>query len=222
MNSQAPPAPRRENVPGQNRLLDRVLIVAAAAYLIWVGLVGIGTGGHATADLVFEGRPWLLLTSSLEITPEFGWAQWLLLAGVVSAVIYRLGPRLWWAAALAGHVGAALISYTAIEVATQVGSESARISADQSDFGVSIVLASSLGALTASGLPAVRRPESTSNRADRAAVAIGLLGLVGMTVFSVGWYDIQHLIGYAIGFFLTRYLVGREPWRTRSRPAAGD
>ena len=54
---------QRESGTGQHRLLDHILIIAAAAYLIWIGLVGIGTGGHATADLVFEGRPWLLLTS---------------------------------------------------------------------------------------------------------------------------------------------------------------
>ncbi|MBK5110249.1 MAG: hypothetical protein JJE10_02650 [Thermoleophilia bacterium] len=197
------------------RLLDRILIAAAGVYLVWIAAVGAGSGWHATADLVFEGRVWLLLSSSLEITPEFNWAQWILLAGITAAVIYRLGPRIWWTVALTGHVGAALVSYTAIEIATQAGSASARTSAGQTDFGVSIVLAASLGALTASGLTGRRgrngdlagTDRATPTRADRAALAVGLLGLAGMAAFSIGWYDIQHLVGYAIGFFLTRYLV---------------
>lgn len=184
--------------------LDYVLIAAAVVYLIWVGLIGTGAGGHATADLVFEGRPWLLLTSSLDITPGFEWAQWLLLAGATAAVVCRLGPRIWWVVVIAGHLGAALVSYTVIEIATQAGSESARTSADQADFGISIVLAASLGALTASGLTA----GGPTTGADRLALVAGLLGLAGMAAFSVGWYDIQHLIGYAIGFFVARYLVG--------------
>lgn len=197
--------------------LDIFLIAAAVAYLAWVGLIGTGAGGHATADLVFEGRPWLLVTSSLDITPEFDWAQWLLLTGVAITVIYRLGPRIWWIVAIAGHLGAALVSYTAIEIATQAGSESARVSAGQADFGVSIVLAASLGALTASGLTPARAGGRSSG--DRFALGAGLVGLAGMAAFSVGWYDIQHLIGYAIGFFLSRFLIGRSNPGGHPRPA---
>lgn len=204
----------------RGRTLDIVLIISALSYLLWTGLIGTSAGAHSSADLVFDGRVWLLASSSLDITPEFDLIQWLILAATMSLVIYRQGPRLWWAAAIAGHVGAALISYSLIESAVLLGSKSAEVSAGQADFGVSIVLAASLGALTASGLTARRLENGGRARGDRFALVTGLVGLVGMAAFSIGWYDIQHLIGYAIGFFLARYLIRRDFWATGSSPVA--
>jgi len=190
--------------------LDLALILLAAAYLVFVGLGGAGHEWYASADRVADGKFWLLLTSALNVVVDLDEVQWLLLALVTAAVIYRLGPRLWWTVSLTGHVVSAIVSYGVIEIAVGLGSNSAEITARQSDYGISIVLAAGLGALTASGLLA--RERGPVGTADRAALIVGLLGLAGMFVVSFGWYDSQHLIGYVIGFFLTRYLVSRKVW----------
>jgi hypothetical protein len=192
--------------------LDLCLILLAGIYLAYVGLSGVGHEWYASADRVTEGKVWLLLTSALNVVVELDEAQWALLALTVVAVIYRLGPRLWWAAALSGHIVAAIVSYAAIELAIAFGSGSAEITAGEADYGVSIVLAASLGALTASGLLARERKSGRMDLADRLALAFGLVGLAGMIAVSYGWYDSQHLIGYVIGFFVTRHLVNRKVW----------
>jgi len=193
--------------------LDLFLILLAMAYLAFVGLGGVGHEWYASADRVTDdGKVWLLFTSALNVVVELDEVQWVLLALTTGAVIYRLGPRLWWAVALSGHVVSAIVSYVLIEIAVAFGSGSAAASARESDYGISIVLASGLGALLASALLARGRSGGRMDTGDRVALCCGLLGLAGMLAVSFGWYDSQHLIGFVIGFFLTRYLVERRTW----------
>ena len=192
--------------------LDLCLILLAAAYLAYVGLSGVGPEWYASADRVADGKVWLLLTSGLNVVVELDAAQWALLAITVAVVIYRLGPRLWWTVALAGHVLSAVIIYAAIEIAVRLGSASAETTAAEADYGISIVLAASLGALTASALLARERKPAGMDPGDKVALALGLCGLLGMIAVSFGWYDSEHLIGYTIGFLLTRFLVRRKVW----------
>lgn len=192
--------------------LDLCLILLAGTYLAYVGLSGVGHEWYASADRVAEGKVWLLLTSGLNVVVELDEAQWALLAITVAVVIYRLGPRLWWIVALTGHVLSAVIVYAAIEVAVWLGSSSAEATAAETDYGISIVLAASLGALTASALLARERKEGGMDPGDKVALALGICGLLGMIAVSFGWYDSEHLIGYTIGFFLTRILVRRKVW----------
>jgi len=187
--------------------IDRLLIALAAAYLAVVAFGISGPGLHSSADRVADGDLWLLLTSALNVVPELDVPQWILLAASVAVVIWRHGPRLWWSVALAGHVGAAVVSYAVIGLAVALGSGSADATAGESDYGISIVLAATLGALAAGGfaVPAARR-----TRTDVGAMVLGLVGLAGMIAFSVGWYDMQHVIGYAIGFVLCGWLLERR------------
>ena len=195
---------------------DGVLILLAAAYLAVIAIGVPGSDLHSSVDRVADGDVWLLLTSALNVVPELDIPQWFLLAASITVVILRCGPKLWWSVALAGHVGAALISYLVIGLAIAFGSGSADTTAAESDYGISIVLAATLGALAASGF-AVPRTERT--RGDRISIVLGLIGLAGMIAFSVGWYDMQHVIGYAIGFVLTGWLLDRGTFRwARPRP----
>lgn len=164
-----------------------------------------------------SGDLWLLLTSALNIVPELDVPQWIALAASAGIVIWRHGPKIWWTVALAGHIGAALISYAVIGLAIWLGSGSADQAAGQSDYGVSIVLAATLGALAAGGFSV---PSSSRSRGDRICMTIGLIGLAGMIAFSIGWYDMQHVIGWAIGFVLGGWLLVRQVFGW-NRPQAG-
>ena len=186
--------------------IDRLLIFLAAAYLAVIAIGISGAGLHASADKVGSGDVWLLLTSALNVVPELDIPQWLLLAAAIGLVIWRHGPKLWWTVALTGHIGAALISYAVIGLAVLLGSGSADQAAGQSDYGISIVLAATIGALAAGGFSV---PAGERSRADRICIGLGLVGLAGMIAFSVGWYDMQHVIGFAIGFILTGWLLNR-------------
>ncbi|MGK2956390.1 MAG: hypothetical protein ACSLFI_12065 [Solirubrobacterales bacterium] len=209
MTEVEPASGRRVRVPG---VFDLGLIALAIIYVVYVGTSGVGSHYYASADRVTDdGRVWLLATSALEVVKTLDTVQWVMLAGAVGLAIYRLGPRIWWAVALTGHIGSAIISYGIIELAILLDSGSADRTAAQADFGVSIVLAASLGAVMASAIDASRQ-EGAMSRGDRVALCIGLLGLLGMIAFSFGWYDVQHLIGYGIGFFLARTLAKNPFW----------
>lgn len=204
---------RPSRLPG---FFDLGLIGLAIGYLIFVGVGGVGAGLYSSADRVTDdGRVWLLFTSALDVVNTLAVVQWVLLATAVILVIYRLGPRIWWVVAIGGHIGAAIVSYTAIEIAIALGSQSANHTATQTDYGISIVLAATLGALAASVLPSRRADYARMDRADHAALWFALLGLVGMVAVSFGWYDIQHLIGYGIGFVVAGSVRSRPGWQVK-------
>ena len=196
---------------------DWLLIFLTAAYLVVIAVGVAGSNLHSSAERVAEGDVWLLLTSALNVVPELDIPQWILLAASITVVVWRCGPKLWWSVALAGHVGAALISYLVIGLAVAIGSGSADTTAAESDYGISIILAATLGALAASGFAV---PSSARTRGDRVSIVLGLIGLAGMIAFSVGWYDMQHVIGYAIGFVLTGWLLDRGTF-SWTRPRFG-
>ena len=196
---------------------DRLLIACVVLYLAVITAGVAGSDLKASADQVSDGDVWLLMTSSLKIVPTLEIPQLLLLAAAITVVVWRHGPKLWWSIAAVGHIGAAIVSYAVIALAIWLGSESANQTAATSDYGISIVLAATLGAMMAGGL-SVARDDRT--RADKVIIGLGFLGLIGMIAFSVGWYDMQHVIGYGIGFILSAWLLDRETF-VWARPQFG-
>ena len=91
-------------------------------------------------------------------------------------VIARAGAWFWWRAALAGHIGSALIAYALIWMA---GAE-ARVP----DYGVSCVLGASWGDLLA--LPGRRW--------------VGLVGALALLPLSFSWLGLEHPLSIALGF----------------------
>jgi hypothetical protein len=200
--------------------LDRLLIVLAVAYFAVAAIWDFGDWVRASADEVGDGRVWVLFTSSLEVAGSVPLLQVLLGAAVAAAVIVREGPRLWWVVAVVGHVGSGLIAYGIIGLAELLDSRSAERVADNADYGVSCVLAASLGALAMSGALALgRRQGRRARRWDGAALGFGLLGMVGLLPVSFGWYDVEHPISYALGAAFAWLIIRR---RSRSAPASGQ
>ena len=207
------PKDQHGKVPG---VFDLGLIALAVVYLAFIGVSGVGADLYSSTDEVTDdGRIWLLVTSALNVVSTLATVQWILLAAAVVFAMFRIGPRIWWVVAISGHIGAAIISYAIIELAIALGSQSANHTAAQADYGVSIILAATLGAITASALPFRRTADHPRDTGDRAALWIGLVGLAGMLVVSFGWYDVQHPLGYAIGFLLGGWLLSRPGWQMK-------
>lgn len=186
---------------------DWLLIWLAVTYFAVVAVTDFGSSFRSSAEAVGEGEVWTLLTSALEVDGSLPGLQLLLTAIVAGAVIVREGPRLWWAVALAGHVGSALIAYGIIGLAGLLDSTSADRVADDPDYGVSCVLAASLGALAVSGYLGTRRREDPG---DRVALFGGLLGLVALVPLSFGWYGVEHPIAYLLGAGVTALALHRR------------
>jgi hypothetical protein len=178
---------------------------AAAAYLVAVvalEIAGVDSASlQASADLVADGEVWRLFTSAL-VVDGVAAPQIALTALAAFAVIRLQGAVVWWAAALVGHVGSALIAYAIIGIAIALGSNGAEAAANDPDFGISCVLGASLGALFASGWRVV-----------------GAAGFVLLLPFSLDWYGPEHPLSFVLGALVVG-IAGRLRWRQPVEGAA--
>ena len=157
------------------------LCALTAAYF---AVAAVGIVVPASAEAVAHGRVWLLLTSALAAQGPVPLAQVALAAAVAAFAIGRIGAAAWWRAALAGHVGSALIVYALIGLA---GAERA---ASTPDYGVSCVLGASFGALlTVKGAPRV----------------IGVVGTLALLPLSLTRIGLEHPLSVAIGAAVTAW-----------------
>ena len=120
-------------------------------------------------------------------------------------MIRRAGPRVWWVAALVGHVVSALLAYASIGVAIALGSDSADRVADDWDFGVSCVLAAQTGVLFADALGRVRArradPPPAGGRARPVDLALLVItsGALVVWLATISWYGVEHPLAFALG-----------------------
>jgi hypothetical protein len=178
---------------------------------IWFALVALpdaGQSARSSFDRVLDGELWVLGTSSLQVAGYARGLQVLLLALLTALLIPREGPRDWWLVAIAGHVGSALIAYAVIALGIGLGFRSADAVSSQTDFGISCVMAALIGALAASGGLAMR--EGRAGRGDAVFLYAGLAGFVCLIPFSIGWYDVQHVIAWLLGAAVTWGLTQRR------------
>jgi hypothetical protein len=120
-------------------------------------------------------------------------------------VIRREGAFVWWIAALVGHIGSALISYGIVALAAASGSNAAENADNDPDYGISAVLAATLGALLTSGLRA----------RDRAVTAVGIVALLALLPFSIGWLELQHPLAFGLGATVVLRLGSANPGSLR-------
>jgi hypothetical protein len=165
---------------------DAALGALAAGYF---AVAAVGVVAPASAEAVARGRLWLLLTSALAAQPPLPFVQVVGTAAVAALVSRRLGVRAWWRAALAGHVGSALIAYALIFLA---GAQSA---ATNADYGVSCVLGASLGALLTTR--------------DRLGRVVGVVGALALLPLSLSWLGLEHPLAVALGALSARAAAAR-------------
>lgn len=190
--------------------LERLGLGLAAGYL--VALVGLEvlrrTASWPDPDLlastpsgVARGDLEALLTSALVVAGA-PFAQILGTAVTAVLVIRRLGARVFWATALAAHVGATLIAYLGVGLLWFVARGDVDHVVDQPDYGISCVWAGSVGALLAAHL-AERHPRVL------AAVATGVGLLLALVPPSGGLAAVEHGLAFALGA-LTAGLLARR------------
>ena len=187
---------------------DRGLALLAVAYFAAVARGFPDADLRASAEAVADGRLWLLLTSALDGQGDAPLLQVSAAAAVAALVVAREGPLAWWASALAGHVGSALLAYAAIGAAVALGSSGAERVAGRPDFGVSCVLGGGVGALLVSGVVSLRRDRAAPRdggartgpaRGDVLATAVGVAGALVLLPGSLGWYGVEHPLSIALG-----------------------
>jgi hypothetical protein len=174
--------------------------VVVVTILVRSGTLAV-SGPGSSVDEVADGNLLGLLTSGLPVDGPLVVPQIVLGALAAAVVIRREGAAVWWIAALVGHVGSALLSYGIVGLASALGSQAADNAQNDPDYGISAVVAATLGALLASGLRA----------ADRAVTAVGVVAFVALLPFSIGWLDIQHPLAFGLGAAVVLRLGSRDP-----------
>ena len=171
----------------------RALTLLAVAYFLAVGasvVLDLEPGSLASSpSRLADGEVWRLATSALIVDGRLPLVQVALAAAASFAVIRAFGAVAWWGAVLTAHVGSALVTYALIGLFDLLGAGSAERAAGDLDYGVSIVITGSLGALFAGSWRHGRR--------DVAGVAV--LGLLAFLPLSLDWYGLEHPLGFLFG-----------------------
>jgi hypothetical protein len=189
---------------------ERAAALLAAAYFALVALdvVLAGDGLWTPHELAASpsrlggGDLPRLLSSALVVEGAWPLAQVAAAALAAVAVVRRHGAWAWWGTALSAQVGSALVVYAAVALAA------AGVDRDL-DYGVSVVLTGSLGALFAGALLG----------GERGLAALCALALAAFVPFSLSWYGLEHPLGFGFGaaFLLAWEEGGRRRCRARRR-----
>jgi len=194
---------------------DRVVLGCAAAFVVAVaaGIVLRRSGVDLVAPfsageriVVDDVQVWRLLSSGLIVRGALPFLQ---LAGLVVAalvVIRRQGPVRWAAAAVGGHVLSAVIAYWVLQVEVWKGHDGAYAAAGGHDYGISCLVAGTLGALCADAALRWRRGAG----AKEGALAVVLVLLAVATVpLALSWYGVEHGLSFLVGALVIA-LAGRR------------
>jgi hypothetical protein len=178
--------------------------LAAAAWLAAVVVIAVlrAITGHpvpaglaSSADAVAEGRLWLLGASALVAQGALPAIQIAATVVLVWGVVRHLGGPVFWAVALAAHVGTTVVTDAGIGLLALVDPSDGHRIAAAHDYGISAIAAGCVGALAVAGaLGAVPRP--------RVAVGLGVAALLACVVLipaDAELADVEHLVALLVG-----------------------
>jgi hypothetical protein len=193
-------------------------MVRMSALLTWLVLVVGLTVATADKSLsvdvlassprkIEQGKVWFLLTSGLVVQHpiEISLACFFVLAGLMLAVC---GLRLFWIAAVTGHVVSTVLAYGAFATVRAVDPRSFQPLLSSPDYGVSAISAAWLGAIAAAGW---RRRGLTTRGRIGIAFAVLAVAVFGYTLRGgLNILDSDHVIAFVIGVGLVVALPRRE------------
>lgn len=207
---------------------DRVVLVTAGVVvaLIAAGIVLRRSGVDLVAPLgagelivVDRVQVWRLLSSGLIVRGAVPFVQLAVLVGASLVVVHRQGAVRWAVAVLCGHVFSAVIAYWVIQVEIWKGDDAAYLAAGGHDYGISCLLAATLGALCAD---ATLRWRANAGWPEGALAAFLVVLAIGTAPLALSWYGVEHGLSFLVGALVIGF-AGRRPARASGRdPAVTD
>jgi NADH:ubiquinone oxidoreductase subunit 6 (subunit J) len=165
-----------------------------------------------TPDRLAAGRVWLLASSALIVSgPAVPELAGLGLAAAVA--LERLGARFAAVTIVVCHVGATLLAYLVLLVAT--GDPDGTHNAGY-DYGISAVWLGLLGALAVSCWRDARAGDRRAAAVTAASVAAGVIGVAFFPLLAT----VEHGLAFAIGAGLAALRAGRRSAGRSARSAA--
>jgi hypothetical protein len=161
-----------------------------------------------TPDQLGTGKVWLLATSGLIVNGS-PVPQLAALALTVAAALRHMSPRYTTAVMVVAHVGATLLAYAVLTLAT---GEADGVHSDTNDYGTSAVWLGLLGALAVASL----REALAGDRPARVFILASLVALAGAVAFFPLMTATEHALAYALGAGLATI---REVRRVAGRSA---
>jgi hypothetical protein len=211
----------RSRDPSGVRLARWIGIGGAIGYLGVVAAFEVersAGGGPRVRDLasspsgLLSGEAWRLLSSGLIIAGE-PVTQLAATIIAVIAVLVLFGPGLFWRAAFAGHVVATLIAYLGVAVLWLLARGDVDQVVDAPDYGISCVLAGTLGALTGAGVHWRNRWALPA-----AAIATALI-LAAVTPIGYELAGAEHGLAFALGCIIGLRTSASSPSASASAPS---
>jgi hypothetical protein len=206
--------------PPEHRLTRRLAAGLAGAYLALVAAFALlrhATGWPQPDALasspagVAAGNVWALITSGLVVAGDP--LPQLVGTGLTALLVVELlGAPAFWAAALAAHVGSALIAYVGVGVMWLVARADVDAVVAAPDYGISCVWAGAAGALAGGALG--RRPAR-----ERTVAIVGLGVLVAGLARGAALAGVEHGLSFCLGAFTVIALDQRAAARARGRAA---
>ena len=191
-----------------------------AAYVLSVALFTLTShaiGEPEVADLasspqkIADGKVWTLLSSAFLVDgPPV--VQLVAVAILAAVLVHFRGSFVFWRAALAGHVAAAVADLRGRRRAAARRPPRPTDVVASPDYGISCVWAGGLGALAAGAW----RARGSSPRAQ-GVVVLAVVLLTLLTIFSTGLAQIEHVLAFVLGALVIVVTDGAAARPTASR-----
>ncbi|MFY9580805.1 MAG: hypothetical protein WAQ33_15945 [Gaiellaceae bacterium] len=172
-----------------------VVVVGAATAALNVGAVSVEDIA-ASPQSFGQGKLWLLVSSGLVVEKPLAFSM-LSFAALAAVALFVCGARVFWVAAIAGHICSTLVVYLALAAYRLSEPEAFRRIVTSPDYGISAIAAAWLGAIAT-----IAWQERGSTPARKLAIAVSCLAvaLFAWTLRgTLNVLDSEHVLAFVIG-----------------------
>lgn len=203
---------------GKKRSLGSAIVLVGV--VVATSALAVSGIGPSAATLSFnpnrlaQGRVWLLVASALVVDHPVVLSL-LSFAVLAVATLAVCGRRVFWSAAIVGHVGSTLIVYALIGAVRTIEPGAFAAALNARDYGVSAISSSWLGAIATTAW------NTRTARRSRATIVIGCCAIASFAFMirrDTSVLSSEHLVAFALGIGLA--LPRGAAYRAVGRPAA--